>query len=176
MIRRMMMAGLKNFSGDPNLLPNMSFLILSLDYFTSTDNKIWIQKTISGSKAPIGYVMGSDSCVLIKFIDDGYAVAPELDTLDDGDIGLWFWRDGNVFKYESIEDGIQSITPVVNRYYGWLREGDNVKLVSTDDGVSFITIFDFGSRPTAVYLKHELSSSAQQNKWYYPQGRGLTLA
>lgn len=164
---------------NPNLLPGFTFIVPPMENFEVVEPNVYRLKSNFGTGTPTGKTFTGDVTILTKYKEplplEGYGMDTFLTTVENAsggdDVGIYM-TDGNVFQTwaDNGSGGDMPNVPLdVNVWYGLRRVGNNIKAVSTTDGVNFTTLSDFGERVgynTLGYWGYNGSYSIMSNLQY----------
>lgn len=155
------------------LLDGFSYIDLPSDKWTEDPANVYTQ-IVGGDLQDLPFEIIDDGVILYRYaaanvgnyVPDMYLKSPSEPFID-----FWIEGDGDVIYY--VEGGATgtATTAVVGTYYGYRKVSGNVDLVSTTDGVTFTSLYDYGSRSTYDQLATWYSSDGP---WSYIQGVGVT--
>lgn len=163
---------IEGFSGtDSNLFSSYSYIDLPDDKWIESPAHVYNQNSTSG-EGLLPYEMLGDGVVLHKYVTDyAYISDMSLKNIPTGEVKD-FWIEGTIQVYSHSNGGFDTgVAPVEGTYYGLQRVGTSIKVVSTTDGVSFTTIYDFG---TSTGFTRLTTWYDNYGPLYYPQGQGIT--
>ncbi|SDJ95987.1 hypothetical protein SAMN04487898_105156 [Pedobacter sp. ok626] len=152
------------------LLPDANYLTLPSEYTESPNN---VYTAITETRITLDAKVVGEGFIAMRYTNTDYSGELFLGTLDDvvgQSVGCFFYNGG---LYWEVIDGVTELA--VNMSEGMFavlrKTPTNIVLQTTTDGVSFVTVHDFG---VLNYECVRLFTSAGA-KYHYVQGKGLTL-
>lgn len=158
-----------------NLLPGLYRISPMPSIFSTTDNETYSLDGSYGEQISMGYKIEGDGIILVKapFGSPAYHCDVEITTnVNGGDNTDFYFYNGSVVTETNYGSGNGFSELVVEgTFYGLKKVGDNIKLVKTTDGITYIELVDFGSRPGFKYL---VTWGYGGSTMLHPQGSGIS--